>query len=182
MRSDIKALYLAFAIVALSITAYNKESIADDGGKSNPQLEIIKESREKKPVMQTKKWNTPDYGKKNKDENEEIIEDNSKTNDKKEEDTKEERTKLEQKIWNRYKKLAEKKDDGAKTDNKEQEKIASDNSDNKDTNDKNADEENSETQEEPEKQATGIAAILQRYKKSQQSKRNMQTRSFGSID
>ncbi len=180
MNKNLKALYLAFMITVLSVTAYSKKSIAtEDDAPTNPQLEVIKESQKKKPVMQTRKWNTPTYDKKNKDSEDKKE---TESDEKKTEDSDDEELTIEQKIWNKYKKIA---DEGAKK-NKDQTPKKDDEvaSNDENTADEYADanNKNSDEQEEAEKEATGLAAILQRYKKTQKTKRNMQTRSLGSID
>jgi len=180
MNNNLKALYLAFMITVLFVTTYSKSSMAtEDDAPTNPQLEVIKESQEKKPVMQTRKWNPPTYNKNNEDsaDKKETESDENKTKDS--DDTE---LTTEQTIWNKYKKIA---DEGAKK-NKDQssskdDEVAS-NDENTTDEDADANNKNADEQAEEEKEATGLAAILQRYKKTQKSKRNMQTRSLGSID
>ncbi len=86
----------------------------------------------------------------------------------------------EEKLWKKYKDLAKngkkEKENPAKSD-KDKEDVEKE----KDDQDKET-AEASETPPEEEKAATGIAAILEKYKKSQEEKSGMNSRSFGNID
>ncbi len=187
MYNNVKVLRLSFIILSLSTMTF-ANTMAEEETSSNPQIEIIKESRNKKPVMQTKKWNTPTYEEKTKKsketDNSKADKNDNNLNDS--EDSEDSELTIEQKIWNKYKKIANqgaKKDEKTGT-SKENSEIANKDTENDTENDNSktkTDNENYDNKDQ-EKEATGLAAILQRYKESQSNKRNMQTRSFGSID
>lgn len=80
----------------------------------------------------------------------------------------------EQKLWDKYKALKEDAEKEGKKDSKKD-----DNEDQEDENDLSDTEEESADEK---KKSTGITGIIEDYKKSQQDKGSLNTRSFGKID
>ena len=189
MHNNIKVLYLA---ILLCVTTLSFPSAAEDEISESLLYEQIKESVNKKTMMQTKRWNTPDYDADKNSEKEDAKDDEKKENDEANTDDEEENLTQRQKIWNKYKKLAE----DAKKNKEESSKDSEDenNSEDKDADDTKTsgskDDQSTESQEETaeestveeNKEPTGIAGILKRYKDAQETKGTLNSRSFGSID
>ncbi len=173
MYDNRKAIYLALMFSVFSFVGLPSNAHAEEPP-LNAQLEEIKNSREKKTTgLQSRSYKTPTYKKDKKDSDQA---DEKKSNEK---DDKTETAELteDQKIWNKYKELADK--NKKETDEADKEDDSSEDQ-------KNASVENIEptenVEEPPKKELTGMAAILQQYKNAQESKGNMTTRSLGSID
>lgn len=173
MYDNRKAIYLAlmfsvFSFIGLPSNAYAEELPL------NAQLEEIKNSREKKTTgLQSRSYTTPTYKKDKKD--------SDQVDDKKsdEQDDKTEAAELteDQKIWNKYKELADK--DTKESDESDKDEDSSEEQENASVDDIEPTE---SVEEQPKKELTGMAAILQQYKNAQEGKGNMTTRSLGSID
>ncbi len=175
-----KALYAA---ILLCVTTLSSPSLGSDEISESLLYEQIKESVNKKTMMQTKRWNTPDYG---SDEGQEKEDDKSDAKDENTtEDADEANLTEQQKIWNKYKKLAE---DGKKEAEKKSSKDKKEEQDEKTAEntvekEEAAEEETAKSEEETEeKEPTGIAAVLKRYKDAQETKGVLNSRSFGSVE
>ncbi len=115
-----------------------------------------------------------------------VISDMDKLLEEDEEQTKDKASRPlspEEKLWKKYKDLAKKgKQNNDKAEEKTELKKEKDTeAKDEETNKETPDAENAEPPKE-EKAATGIAAILEKYKKSQEGKGGMNSRSFGEID
>ena len=171
-----KALY---AVILLCVTTLSSPSSGSEEISESLLYEQIKESVNKKTMMQTKRWNTPDY---DSDKEQDKEDDKDAAKDEKAPDEADEANLTEQqKIWNKYKKLA---DEGKKETEKASDKEKEEEQSTKAAEDEEvAEEKAANTDEETdEKEPTGIAAILKRYKDSQESKGVLNSRSFGSVD
>tara|TARA_R110002111_G_scaffold78917_2_gene125138 strand:+ start:78 stop:668 length:591 start_codon:yes stop_codon:yes gene_type:complete len=187
MRYKLKALCVAMAISVLSFSVVG--TALAENIPVNPLLEQLEKKADKPPAtMQTKRWNTPTYGKdgKEKEADQEIDNDDQATIDEDDIDSIDEADLTEeQKIWKKYRDLAKSnkpadtdKDKASKDEPKEadeQTQASADDIQPTNTNDE-------AIEEEVKKELTGIAAILDRYKNSQKGKGKMNTRSFGSIE
>jgi len=174
-----KALYAA---ILLCVTTLSSPSIGADEISESLLYEQIKQSVNKKTMMQTKRWNTPDYGAdKEQDKEDEKSESKEETGN----DVDEANLTEQQKIWNKYKKLAEegKKNSEKKSANDKEEEQSTEKAENAEEKDSTSEEETAKSEEEAEeKEPTGIAAVLKRYKDAQETKGVLNSRSFGSVD
>ena len=173
-----KALYAA---ILLCVTTLSSPSTGADEISESLLYEQIKESVNKKTMMQTKRWNTPDYG----TDKEKEDDKNEAKDEKAEDDVDEANLTEQQKIWNKYKKLAE---DGKKESEKKSNKDKKEEQDEKTAENTVEKEEAAEEEtaasdaETEEKEPTGIAAVLKRYKDAQETKGVLNSRSFGSVE
>lgn len=146
-----------------------------------PILQDIVNERDKKPSMKSVTWNFP----KKEVESESDAEDKKKKASEKDGDEEsssekegsssdDESLTAEQKLWNKYRDLADGK--GKKTvedKDKTGEKSSAD--------DEKSDEKEVATEEEPKKKS-GLQGILENYKNAQKDKGRMNSRSFGNPD
>lgn len=178
MYDNRKALYLALILGAFSFSALSSHAHAEDPS-LNPQLEEIKNVSEKKTTgMQSRSFPTPKYSEDKKD--------SDQADEKKSDDIDDKAAKAEltedQKIWNKYKELADKNQDGENEGDEKSDEEAKKDEDTASVDDIEPANTVVDVEEQPKKELTGMAAILQQYKNSQESKGNMTTRSLGSID
>lgn len=111
--------------------------------------------------------------------------------DKQDEKQKDKKLTPEEKLWEKYNKLAkqhaeDEKAEKSKNDDDDEEASEKEDDDNdkkdKESSSENESEENTDENADEDKDSHGLKGILERYKKSQENKGGMNSRSFGDID